>query len=237
MRLGRTITPQCLSFKYLKASSKLKTRHWEHNFMKFWSRSILALIVGTVCLPAASQQPASTYNIELVIFRITTAQGGAENWSAEANARSVSSGEESASGGGQIGRLVGVLPESQFQLNDIANKLRSTGVYVPVAHVAWSQTTSAWGTHAGLPVEKLGLNVEGLTGSVSLERGQFLHLGMTLSYAMPNPPAGAGAAPGTTFTLNENRRVKFYERNYYDHPAFGVIALVTPAQGARPAGR
>ena len=39
--------------------------------------------------------------------------------------------------------------------------------------------------------------------------------------------------PGTAFTLNENRRVKFYERNYYDHPAFGVIALVTPAQGAR----
>jgi hypothetical protein len=23
--------------------------------------------------------------------------------------------------------------------------------------------------------------------------------------------------------------VKFFERNYYDHPAFGVIALVTPA--------
>jgi len=45
------------------------------------------------------------------------------------------------------------------------------------------------------------------------------------------------AGPGTAFTLNEDRRVKFYERNYYDHPAFGMIALVTPAQGARPAGR
>ena len=28
-----------------------------------------------------------------------------------------------------------------------------------------------------------------------------------------------------------------YERDYYDHPAFGVIALVTPAQGARAPGR
>jgi hypothetical protein len=46
-----------------------------------------------------------------------------------------------------------------------------------------------------------------------------------------------GAGPGTTFTLSETRRIKFYERNYYDHPAFGVITLVTPAQGSRPAGR
>jgi hypothetical protein len=207
--------------------------------MKLRQITVTVLVVSAIGSPATSQQPVSpsTYHIELVIFRAATAQGGAENWSAETSARSVSSGEESASGGGQVGRFAGALPESQFQLNDIANKLRSTGVYVPVAHVAWSQTASAWGTRAGFSVEKLGLNAEGLTGSVSLERGQYLHLGMTLSYAMPNPPAGAGAAPGATFTLNENRRVRFYERNYYDHPAFGVIALVTPAQGARPAGR
>jgi hypothetical protein len=31
--------------------------------------------------------------------------------------------------------------------------------------------------------------------------------------------------------------VRFYERSYFDHPAFGVIALVAPAQGARPPGR
>ena len=52
-----------------------------------------------------------------------------------------------------------------------------------------------------------------------------------------SPPAGLGAGADTPFTLNESRRVRFYERNYFDHPAFGVIALVTPAQGARPPGR
>jgi hypothetical protein len=108
---------------------------------------------------------------------------------------------------------------------------------VPVAHVGWTQSASAWGTRAGFPLHRLGIDVDGLSGMVSLERGQYLHLGLSLTYAMPNPPAGVGAAPGTAFTLNESRRVKFYERNYYDHPAFGVIALVTPAQGARAAGR
>jgi hypothetical protein len=32
------------------------------------------------------------------------------------------------------------------------------------------------------------------------------------------------------FNLSESRRVKFFERNYFDHPAFGVITLVTPAK-------
>jgi hypothetical protein len=34
-------------------------------------------LAGIFALPATSQQPASTYNIELVIFRAATALGGA----------------------------------------------------------------------------------------------------------------------------------------------------------------
>ncbi|MBV8804204.1 MAG: hypothetical protein JO042_04135 [Sinobacteraceae bacterium] len=197
---------------------------------------LLALLLLTA-LPALSQDATTPgYQIEMIVFRATSAQGGGENWSAEGTANNTI-GEESASGSSQVGHFISVLASSQFQLNDLEAKLRSSGAYVPVAHVAWSQTASAWGTRAGFPVQKLGVDVPGLNGTVYLERGQYLHLGMALTYAIASPPAGLGAGPGTAFTLNENRRVKFYERNYYDHPAFGVIALVTPAQGARPAGR
>jgi hypothetical protein len=187
--------------------------------------------------PTVSQQPATAYHVELIIFRTATALGGGENWSGETSSRAVVSGEDTSSGGAQPAHVLGPLPQEQLQLTGVANKLRSTGVYVPVAHVAWAQTASAWGKRSGIPIDEIGLDVEGLSGTVSLERGQYLHLGLALTYAMPNPPAGIGAAPGTPFTLNENRRVRFYERNYYDHPAFGVIALVTPAKNARPAGR
>ena len=79
------------------------------------------------------------------------------------------------------------------------------------------------------PLQQLGLRVPGLSGSVFLERGTYLHLGMSLKYA-----AGEGRA---AYDLTEIRRVKFYDKNYYDHPAFGVIAVVTPAGGARAPGR
>ncbi len=141
------------------------------------------------------------------------------------------------SGSAQVGHFVALLPASVWQLTELENRLRASGTYVPVAHAAWSQTASSWGTRAGFALQRLGLNVPGLSGTVFLERGQFLHLGVSLTYAMPSPPPGLGAAPDTPFTLNESRRVRFYERSYFDHPAFGVIALVTPAQGARAPGR
>lgn len=197
--------------------------------------ALLAVLASGV--PALSEDAAPPgYHIEIIVFRANSAQGGSENWNTEGSTNNTI-GEESSSGSSQVGRFISVLTPEQFQLTDIESKLRSSGAYVPVAHVAWAQTASAWGTRAGFPLQKLGVDVPGLNGTVYLERGQYLHLGMALSYAIAAPPAGLGAGPGTAFALNENRRVKFYERNYYDHPAFGVIALVTPAQGARPAGR
>jgi len=209
---------------------------------------LLTALLCVAALPAATQEPAaapspapapppaSVYNIEIIVFRTTSALGGAEDWSAEAGARNVA-GEESASGAATVGHFVAPLPSSVWQLGELENRLRASGVYVPVAHTAWSQTASSWGTRAGFTVQKLGIEVPGLSGTVFLERGQWLHLGMSLTYAMAAPPQGLGAAPDTPFTINESRRVRFYERNYFDHPAFGVIALVTPAQGARPPGR
>lgn len=197
------------------------------------------IVAALACgLPAVSQEASSpTYNIELVVFRATSAQGGGENWSAEAGGANSIAGDEASSGSSQVGRFVGVIPSSSYQLTDLEGKLRASGAYVPVAHVAWSQTASAWGTRAGYTLQRLGVDAPGLSGTVFLERGQYLHLGMSLTYADPSPPQGLGAASGTPFTINQSRRIRFYERNYYDHPAFGVIALVSPAQGARPPGR
>jgi hypothetical protein len=212
------------------------------------ARVLTVLLAALLCaraLPAAPEEPApapapgpgsTVYNIEIIVFRATSALGGAEDWSAEAGARNIA-GEESASGAVTVGHFVGALPSSVWQLGELENRLRSSGLYVPVAHTAWAQTASSWGTRAGFTLQKLGIEVPGLSGTVFLERGQWLHLGMSLTFAMAAPPQGLGAAPDTPFTINESRRVRFYERSYFDHPAFGVIALVTPAQGARPPGR
>jgi hypothetical protein len=197
--------------------------------------------------PAAPTAP-NVYNVEVIVFRTNSTLGSPENWSTEtAQAPAIPAGAEgeTAPAPGDAatapttpaGRFVRPLMPGEFQLGDLEARIKSSGAYVPVAHIGWAQTASPWGTHESMSLQQLGVDNPLLTGTVTLERGQFLHLGFTLNLTVANPPAGLGAPPQTTFVLNDNHRVKFYERNYFDSPAFGVIALVVPAQGARRPGR
>ncbi|HUN73450.1 MAG TPA: CsiV family protein [Steroidobacteraceae bacterium] len=197
--------------------------------------------------PAAAAPRAPVYRVELVVFRALSAPGGAENWSIEngsaaaaspqlqpqtetASAAVASEAAPTAAQQAAQQAVVRPLPASEFQLDGVAARLRSSGRFLPVAHVEWSQIASPWGHAIEIPVQSVGLDTRGLSGTVSLQRGEFLHLELSLDYAIDDPPQGLRAAPGTVFTLHEMHRMRFYERNYFDHPAFGVIALVTPLQ-------
>jgi hypothetical protein len=197
--------------------------------------------------PAAAPAGATVYNVEVIIFRTNATLGAPEDWASEA-ARApavpaAGEGETGAPAGDAAGqaapgaRFIRALTPAEFQLADLEAKIKSSGSYVPVAHVGWAQTASPWGSRESMSLQQLGFDDPQLAGTITLERGQFLHLGLALDLTIAAPPSGLEAAPNTTFVLNDNHRVKFYERNYYDSPAFGVIALVVPAQGARRAGR
>ncbi len=184
---------------------------------------------------AVASGPAA-YDVELIVFRIASSQGSPEDWATAAALAPPVPGSDEDGGaaapesGAANGRFVRPLDANELQMRDVEARLRSSGAYPVVAHVGWVQNASAWGRKASLSLQQLGIDVPGLAGTVMLERGQFLHLGMALNLAVANPPVGLSAPPGTTFTLTDNHRVKLFERNYYDSPAFGVIALVTPVK-------
>jgi len=187
--------------------------------------ALLAYAAG-VSTPGAAWAQATpnqnVYTIEVVVFRNMSGGGGPEDWSAKPVARGPEKPDSTF-----IGRFIQTVPAAQFQLNDVAGKLQNTTNYQPIAHFAWRQTASSWGSRAGFTVAKLAGNVPGLTGTIYLESGTYLHLGMALNYQSSNPPPGLGADPGTVFSMAESRRVIPFKPTYYDHPAFGVIALVT----------
>jgi len=191
----------------------------------------LALALVSVSAPSLTAQAQTAnprvYNVEVIVFRNSSGAGGAEDWSAKPVARGLDTPEAPVTG-----KFVQAIAPAQFQLNDVARKLQGTTNYQPIAHFAWQQTASSWGSRAGFTVAKLAGNVPGLSGIIYLESGTYLHLGVSLNYQTSNPPEALAAAPGTVFILNESRRIRFDKLSYYDHPAFGVIALVTPANRA-----
>jgi hypothetical protein len=181
--------------------------------------TLLALLPGAQAQEGGSP---TVYTVELVVFRNMSGSGGQEDWSAKAVARGPDKPDSPVTG-----RFVQSIAPSQFQLNEVAARLQNTTNYQPIAHFAWQQTASSWGSRAGFTVSKLAGNVPGLSGIVYLESGSYLHLGMSLNYQTSNAPAALGADPATVFNLSESRRVIPFKLTYFDHPAFGVVALVT----------
>lgn len=172
------------------------------------------LLVLVASPPAITQGAvASTYNIEVLIFRMN---GPREGEPGAAAARSASG--DSAQGATQVARYVGALPATKLQLAGARQKLAGAG-YRVLAHTGWTQTASSWGSRNGLAVERVGLQVPGLSGQFLLERGSLLHFGMNLRYT----PEG-----GAALQMSEIRRIRFNEKNYYDHPGLGMVAVITP---------
>ena len=120
------------------------------------------------------------------MFRNQSGQGGAEDWSVRPTARRPDQPDSPVTG-----RFLGQVPASQFQLNDVAAKLRNTSNYQPIAHFAWQQTASSWGSGAGFTVAKVGANAPGLSGLI-FSRPARICIWHVLSYQRPTrPPASA----------------------------------------------
>jgi hypothetical protein len=197
--------------------------------MKWMPMPIMLLLACSSLLPtgfaraaAAAAAPAQgsspLYGVEIIIFRVSS-PGADEDWAATLGGRGFGS---SANRGGTVPGIVKLLAASDYHLTALESSLKSSGAWRPIAHAAWIQTAANWGTHTGFALSDLGIDVPGLTGSVYLERAPiYLHLGFDVQYQ--------GAA---TYTIREMRSVKYNDKQYFDHPAFGIIALVSPIKRA-----
>lgn len=75
-----------------------------------------------------------------------------------------------------------------------------------------------------------------IDGTVRLSRSRFLHLALDLRYSPQGATAaaplfsifGRQAEPAPLYRLAQSRRVRSGELNYFDHPRFGAIVLLTP---------
>jgi len=196
--------------------------HTGMNVLRFPCR-LLWLALIAVPWPAAAQQPGALYEVEIVVFRAAS-PGASEDWNAPASGRGF--GNDSNRASATPPQVLRVLPPGDYRLAGVESGLRASGAWRPIAHAAWIQSAASWGTHIGIPLSDLGVNVPDLSGVIYLERSTYLHLGATLTLG--------GAA---NYTIDEMRSVKYNDKQYFDHPAFGVIALVSPIahSGGTPA--
>jgi hypothetical protein len=192
--------------------------------------ALAALLVGAVPMASAApaaplrlaqQTGATLYGVEVIVFR-TSSVNSVEDWDAIPPGRGFGT---SAGRGGGTPQVLRVLTPADYRLATLEATLKTSGAWHLVAHAAWIQTAANWGTHAGIALSDVGINVPGLSGTVYLERAPiYLHLGFDVRLSA-----------GASYAIREMRSVRYNDRQYFDHPGFGIIAVVTPIKRAEPA--
>jgi len=170
----------------------------------------------------------TSYDVELIVFRQLSAGATNEEWASEA------AGSEPADPAGDAQAEAAPttaptatfpsLPAAKMKLNNIEDTLRRSKRYQPLAHFGWTQPGYPRNDARYIPLDALiGTTNSGLSGRIALARGRYLHLTLDLTLT---------GEDGQRYVLQQTRRMRSNERHYIDHPKFGVIALITPSDGA-----
>jgi len=144
-----------------------------------------------------------------------------------------------------------LLVEEEYQLGEALEHLTRLDVYEPVMHFGWTQATWPEEQTEAIPLQRFAEPPEGLDGNLTLYLSRYLHLVVDLQLVAPpevvamsqdeieyHPDTATvgqllGYADGVQqeqpvhFRIQENRILKNGELRYYDHPKFGVLAMVT----------
>ena len=202
-------------------------------------RSLLLVIIAVVSAPAVIAETddlSRGYEIELLIFRnLVEADGGEvwpvdySDWFEEESLDNMDNGEQPDP---PSRAAVTWLPKSQFRLTAQRNALARSAPYRPIAHFAWRQAVTD--RQRAKPVEVPAGNrnperayVDGLV-RVSVERYLHLDLNLRLHLRATTTEATSLEYGVPEIRLRQKRRMRSNEQHYFDHPRFGVIALITP---------
>ena len=186
---------------------------------------LIATLLLAAFQPAVLGAPP-VYDVEIIIFRHNAMSDAGEQWAAPAvnglsPTRVFSQGEFTK------------LPSSLHQLDAIHGGLRNSSGYTVLFHRAWRQVGYDAAHAIAYPIHFRADNGrDSIDGSVTLVRERYLHLDvdLLLTSGDSGSPAAYADSPGgrPAFRLQEKRRLRSREMHYFDHPRFGVIAMVTP---------
>jgi hypothetical protein len=137
-----------------------------------------------------------------------------------------------------------VLAPDELQLRDVYSRLDRLSAYEPLLHGGWAQDSVDEANAVPFDLSRIGARSD--LGTIRLHVSRYLHvtvdlqyrpgaLSLTASTGRVAALGGSGLATqpasqpnlGPLYRLHAERRILRGEVNYIDHPAFGVILVIT----------
>ena len=180
---------------------------------------ILSLILLSAHVhAAATRAPAVIYEIEALAFKNTLPDlEGGELWTNQAKNRP----DSAVTGAITLGDKT---PAGAY-FDAAARALESSGHHPILARWRWQQSAEA--KSESKPVRITNDETQ-LTGGLRLYLSRFLYLDVDLMLRETTKEnAAVDASMLQKYHIDEHRRIKTSEINYFDHPKFGVLVRVT----------
>ncbi len=193
---------------------------------------LLLLLVLSVAQPVVMAE-SQRYDVEIIIFANTNPSDQGEVWPY------ADDGGQSLAGNYATGRFT-QLPAASHRLKPVRYTLQQGGSHAVLYHRAWRQVPASPSRSVGYPVQATASNRgERVDGVVQLKRGRYLHMEVDLQL-LDIPLQSPGqyldtTTPPRAYRLREKRRIRSNKLHYFDHPRFGMLALVTPVSVTKPA--
>jgi hypothetical protein len=208
--------------------------------------TLLLLLLACPALVGAAE--ARWFDLELLVFARAGPPSGDEAWPEDPGLPDTAAAAPSARG------------SAPLRLTAAADRLRRQPGYSVLLHTAWRQPTAGRARAAWVQLTGSGAAAATLDGVARLSVSRYLHLDLdlvlirdlalparvpetgTVAIPLAGPGSGAPSSPDGALTyvrqpfrLVDSRRMRSDEVHYIDHPAFGVLALVTAYQPPQPA--
>ena len=194
-------------------------------------RHLLALVV-LWSAPLAVMADSKQYDVEIIIFSHNNRTDHGEAWPYADEA--AGSTQQSYPGSGLT-----MLSADSYRLKPVRYTLQQAGEYSVLYHRAWRQLAYDPSRAVSYPIKTTTDSGYRLEGALQLKRGRYLHLDVDLQLLDTVGQAPGQFLPGQelprAYRLTERRRLRGDKLQYFDHPRFGLLALVTPVSIAEPA--
>jgi len=182
---------------------------------------LLALLAVTpVAAPQAAGTTGNTYEVEVIVFenRLPSLEGG-EIWSHDQVKTEIAGAAEAVS--------AGVTPVPNSPLSAAAAALEKSGRHHVLAHLTWEQNVDAKSVTKPVKIDDASGELSG-TLRFYLSRFLFVDIDLALKEPVGERSSGGTGPEAPVYRLDDHRRVRIAEINYFDHPKFGALVRVAP---------
>jgi len=218
---------------------------------------LLVFMLGFFATAHAAPQQPTWYQVEVIVFEHITPQSlASEAWPTDLQEPNLSDAIQLQAVQNDNLQAYELLPKKDFQLNSEVRRLTNNPNYKVLTHIAWVQPVSAprfakpvqiKGGAIYAPDGQMVLPVPGemgdadysgdywqLNGTITISVMKYLQIKTNLlltehGYKIPQQTNAQGeTASLISFPMQQIRRTKSRELNYFDHPLYGMLIEITP---------